>query len=756
MTGVLVVDRSVVPTLVAKRPAPCRSECNADIILELTQLRIGHSQKYRPERARAVRLLLEWLASFPGTDWQDRWQASGSDEHGRMWGPPDPQGMAYSIHKSGVNPLIALEVIRPTVGWLREATPPHLFVRCREVMEPGVFRSLAATAETFAVARTARMLALNMITILRIHTGQPVLDATAGDFNEVVQAWRATGRMIHSVPLAWQVLQRAGGLRGAPADFRTMTLSRQKTVSELVDSRGVRSAPIAALLTDYLTERAASIDYTSLAGLSRMLVKHFWVDIERHAPGQSDLRLAPDVVAAWKQRLRILPDGRERTDYFTILMAVRGFYLDIAQWALTDPARWAKWVVAPPVSAGETAGVKKRVKRRQARMHQRTRTLAPLLPRLAAATLEQKRWAAALFERSAAASEGEQFRFEGVEYRRVVRRSTYSDGDRRPSVIDLSSDSVVRLHHVEELAFWAWAVIEVLRHTGMRLEELLELTHLSIRRYAAPTGEMTAVLQIAPSKSDRERVLPVAPELASVLAAVIRRAKGGVDTIPLVSRYDPTERTWGPKLPHLFQPNFGGPPQVLTPATARNLINASAERAGLSDVDGSPLRFTPHDLRRIFATETVNSGPPIHIAQKLLGHLDLNTTQGYVAVYPDEVVRHYRTFIDRRRQDRPGEEYREPTAQEWNDFQEHFKLRKVALGTCHRPYGTPCVHEHACVRCPMLRLDPTQMPRLLAIEENTVERLEEARKMAWLGEVKALEESLTHIRMKMMQRVDDD
>lgn len=28
--------------------------------------------------------------------------------------------------------------------------------------------------------------------------------------------------------------------------------------------------------------------------------------------------------------------------------------------------------------------------------------------------------------------------------------------------------------------------------------------------------------------------------------------------------------------------------------------------------------------------------------------------------------------------------------------QRHFELRKVSLGTCGRPYGTPCKHEHAC------------------------------------------------------------
>ncbi|MFE7398774.1 tyrosine-type recombinase/integrase [Streptomyces sp. NPDC057557] len=131
---------------------------------------------------------------------------------------------------------------------------------------------------------------------------------------------------------------------------------------------------------------------------------------------------------------------------------------------------------------------------------------------------------------------------------------------------------------------------------------------------------------------------------------------------------------------------------MTSPNRVRELL---AERADIVDVDGTRLRFIPHDFRRIFSTETVNGGLPIHIAAKVLGHLDLNTTQGYVVVYPEEVIRHYRYFVDQRRAARPGEEYREPTNAEWADFRDHFSLRKVALGTCDRPYGTPCQHDHA-------------------------------------------------------------
>ena len=57
----------------------------------------------------------------------------------------------------------------------------------------------------------------------------------------------------------------------------------------------------------------------------------------------------------------------------------------------------------------------------------------------------------------------------------------------------------------------------ILRLTGIRCEELLELTHHGITEYRLPaTGELVPLLQIAPSKTDTERLLLVSPELADV------------------------------------------------------------------------------------------------------------------------------------------------------------------------------------------------------------------------------------------------
>ena len=65
----------------------------------------------------------------------------------------------------------------------------------------------------------------------------------------------------------------------------------------------------------------------------------------------------------------------------------------------------------------------------------------------------------------------------------------------------------------EDHAFWAWAIVEVLRATGVRVEELLELSHYSFVQYRLPTtDEIVPLLQIVPSKTDEERLLLVSPE----------------------------------------------------------------------------------------------------------------------------------------------------------------------------------------------------------------------------------------------------
>ncbi|SCD69494.1 Phage integrase family protein [Streptomyces sp. BpilaLS-43] len=286
----------------------------------------------------------------------------------------------------------------------------------------------------------------------------------------------------------------------------------------------------------------------------------------------------------------------------------------------------------------------------------------------------------------------------------------------------------------------------------MRNEELLELTHHSITQYRLPsTGEVVPLLQIAPSKTDTERLLLVSPELADVLSAIISRLRGPTGTVPLVAAYDVREKVWNPPMPLLFQRSIGSEHRVFTPTALRKLLINALAATGLTNTEGETLTFSPHDFRRIFVTDAIMNGLPPHIAQVICGHKSIDTTIGYKAVYPAETIEAHRAFIARRRSTRPSEEYRTPTEEEWDAFLAHFEKRKVSIGTCTRAFSSPCVHEHACVRCSLLRPDPAQRGRLEEIRDNLVARIAEAEREGWLGEVEGLRVSLAGAGDKLAQ-----
>ncbi|WP_067479811.1 hypothetical protein [Nocardia amamiensis] len=145
------------------------------------------------------------------------------------------------------------------------------------------------------------------------------------------------------------------------------------------------------------------------------------------------------------------------------------------------------------------------------------------------------------------------------------------------------------------------------------------------------------------------------------------------------------------------------------------------------------------------------NGLPPHIAQIIAGHRDINVTMGYKAVYPEEAIQAHLAFLARRRSLRPSEEYRAPTEAEWEEFLGHFERRKVSLGTCGRAFSSPCAHEHACVKCALLWPDPAQRARLVEIRDNLIDRIAEAEREGWLGEVEGLKISLAGAEDKLTQ-----
>jgi hypothetical protein len=710
-------------------------------------------------RRRGLAKLLDWLQRQPGDTWQDRWLASGADTAGFDWAdlPLKGHAPARRHHRDelccAVAMLVAGQVIRPGYPWLLRQRQALMLAEARAAIDPDGFQRLGPHAEH--AAGWARSDALNKLTWIVIRNGGLVRDITLGDCVELTKALQehhfrgSAGR-----PLFYAMLKSAGVLpAAAPERLRVLRLDGRRSVEQIVDAYSIECQAVRDLLVEYLTERSPELDHTSLRSIARNLCRLFWRDLEIHHPGIDSLRLAPEVAQAWKERLAHIRDAdgqpvRPRVNYRSELVFVRAFYEDIARWAADEPARWAPWVAPCPIKAVEVT-LKKVNSRVKSRMDQRTRTQLPLLPALLRAVEQHRTDAEERVNTATATPVGYEFTAGGQELQRCRQGESG-----RVYAIDLAKTKRRDLTHEESAAFWSWATVEVLRHTGIRIEEMLELTHHSFVAYTLPTtGEVVPMLQVAPSKTDAERLLLVSPELAEVLTAIIFRVRAGNATLPLVSAYDVFEQTWSPPMPYLFQRRFGTEDRPLTRSYIRECLVATSQAAQIT-ASGQPLEWRPHDFRRIFVTDAIRSGLPPHIAARICGHSTVDTTMGYAAIYPEDVIAHHRVFIARRRAERPSEEYRDLTNQEWNEFLAHFELRKVALGTCGRDHGTPCAHENACVRCPLLRVDPAQMPRLKGIHANLVDRLREAKEQGWLGEVAAIETTIAAAAQKLASMRD--
>lgn len=732
--------------------------------------------KATPDRTQDSRLIgaravLRWLETFPGATWQQRWEASPAPAspngwvlRHKEWARATGRSPSDGTVQAGMLALLSADVIRPDMPWL--VSNPSRFLRptVQAARDPEGFARLETAGPNADQQGRIASEARKAIAQILVAYGGKIQDITVGDCLARLQACGAESRGIR---LAYVWLRELGHFPpDAPATLLTLVnRSGQVGPAGLVDRYHLRCEPVRNLIVDYLTERQPSLDYSSLRSLSTVLASNFWADLERHHPGIDSLRLSVEISTAWKARLasktirKRQPNGvvaqvtEPRARSSMIKQGVRAFYLDIAHWALDEPERWGLWAAPSPISEGECSH-KKAEQQQKSWADQRTRERLPVLPALVRAVDRQLKEARARLDALNATPLGTAFTVLDDTF--TVPLSTQRSDGRPRTAIDAHGQR--RDFGTEEKsAFWGWATIEILRHTGIRIEELRELGHHSIISYRLPsTGDTVPLLQIAPSKTDQERLLLVTPELADVLSAVVSRVRNESGVIPSISSYDQHERKWNPPMPLLYQWRVTGEDRRISETTIRHSINGALEASGLVDNSGNPLRFMPHDFRRIFITDAILNGLPPHIAQVVAGHANINTTMGYAAIYPVEAIEAHRSFIARRRSLRPSEEYRAVTPEEWQDFLGHFERRKLALGECGRAYGTDCNHEHACVRCPVLVMSASDRPRLVEIRDNLRKRITEAESEGWLGEVEGLSVSLDAADQKISQLDERD
>jgi hypothetical protein len=476
-----------------RRPPPSswpRSLLAAGDVLALISappFRPANGSRYRRQ---GTARMLEWLAAFPGGSWQQRWQATGAEDLPKeqwlqlpmQWRESTGRSLAPAnrdCYQAGLLMLVCADVIRPALPWMVRRASNWIVTAMAACRDPGGFAAVQALidADPGGITPGQARLALARITMILACKARLISDITVGDYLDLLDAMRDTGTGGAGRLLAYRLLHTLGHLGpGAPATGRAfLQAAGQRTIEELVDRHQVQCRPVRDLFVDYLRERQPALDYTSLAKLAGDLVRLFWADLEQHHPGIDSLQLPPEVASAWRQRISVRsktipgPDGRQaeelipRANARSVMIEVRAFYLDIAQWALDEPHRWAQWAVPCPVRETDCNRAKED-KLVKARMDQRTRERLPRLPALALALNHNRLAAAALLDAARQAPPGTTFTAAGHTMVHLPAPTAYTGSiwAREPG-----SGHRTDLTKQESEAFWAWAFVEVLRATGI-------------------------------------------------------------------------------------------------------------------------------------------------------------------------------------------------------------------------------------------------------------------------------------------------
>jgi hypothetical protein len=451
-------------------------------------------------RQRAAQSVLEWLSAFPGHGWQARWDAAGVHDSGWIGQVIEVCAGQKSCRRNLLVPalggLLLLRVMRPSYPFLRAYRANKLYRNVTEVIAPEVFARIRHSFRDagFGVGHAEK--GLNAIAKMVLHTGREPDELTAEDVlrfrAQDMHTWGSRSFTPHGLHAAWEMLHRAGIITGPP-NLIEMLRRGQRPTAEIVDSYHVQCGPIRNVLVRYLDERRPSVDYGTFRSLVATLAGRFWADLEQHHPGITSLHLVADVSQAWKQRLsRLSPEhgGGTRNDYIENLLQVRAFYLDITQWALEDPS-WAPWAVPCPIRRGDTVGIYKKRRAVVAKMHQRVRELLPHLDTLADTADRCRTEQAEVLAQASTTAVGDQFEHAGAVYERAARKSARAANGLESAspvlVREATHTELTNLSRCEDEAFWAWAVIETLRHTGVRSRNCSS----SPNSRSCPTGSPT-------------------------------------------------------------------------------------------------------------------------------------------------------------------------------------------------------------------------------------------------------------------------
>ena len=289
-------------------------------------------------------------------------ELAGTWLRGTGWAAANPRTDFIALGR-GVLPLICGDVIRPSLPWLlTPETPKNLAAEMARSRDPGGFAALAALARTDPASASTKDLAVRRIAAILAAKGGTIAGITVGDCLELLDvAWplaaATPARTSTSCCTRWRIFPPA-----APPTVRAFKTPGQLSMEQLVDRypdrlpagpRPDHRLPAGTPAGGRPRDAAEPVPRPGRPVLARpgtpssrdrLAAAGARARPRRGSSGSPSRRSGPRARPGRSPR-RCVP----RHDGMNTLAMVRAFYLDIAQWAVDDPARWGPWAVPCPI-----------------------------------------------------------------------------------------------------------------------------------------------------------------------------------------------------------------------------------------------------------------------------------------------------------------------------------------------------------------------------------------------------------------------
>lgn len=309
--------------------------------------------------------------------------------------------------------------------------------------------------------------------------------------------------------------------------------------------------------------------------------------------------------------------------------------------------------------------------------------------------------------------------FDGTEYRTLQTEDTLKSmliDDQVMNSIDSSlKEWKQRLTPVIEKLneIVLWALITIIRHTGIRLTEALNLKVDCMNRDLM--GKY--LLEVISTKNETDRYIPVSKEVAvaiDYLSQATEKIRFKLNTEKL-----------------FYYQQVDGNYRILRQVTARAwLENRFIKRFNIRDSNGELARLTFHNFRHQIGTDLLNNGMSAFEVMQYLGHESMHSTRLYAKVRNDRLTKEYNKLgfigvIKKSTKDIVDENGKKLNS-------EKRLMAQLPDGVCAKPIGTKvidCKKPNACLFCQKF----ITTPEFLDVHKEHLERIK-ADKERYLAE----------------------